>query len=520
MQAVLSREQAQAFDAYASETWRVPSLLLMENAGRSATEIIKRATAPAARVLVVTGAGNNAGDGFVVARRLLVEGMQVQVAALSSPSLLKGDARVNCEAFVAIGGELVDCSTPEQSSAFEAALHSSDCVVDAIFGIGLDREITGAFKRAIERINRARAEGHLSRIIALDLPSGLEANRGAILGAAVRADITVCFAHHKIGHLSPNGADYCGELRLVDIGVPSRVPDVIGQSMMLLEAKDVRPLCPARPLSSHKNSVGRVVVIAGSPGKAGAALLVGQAALRAGAGVVTLAGFEETTQLLDRRVQELMTARIDRSRIEVGVQELCADVDAVVIGPGLGLDDAAARLIIAATRAGKPMVMDADALTHFAGRLSEIAAISGPLVLTPHPGELGRLLGSSSQQIEADRLRAVSQAATTANATVLLKGPYTIVASPNQVPVIHAAHAPVLATAGSGDVLAGILGAFLTRLTPQNAALLAAFVHARSAEAWQQEHALADRGLLAHEVADWVPRIIAGLAMEPVPLPV
>jgi NAD(P)H-hydrate epimerase len=511
---VLSREQGQAFDAYASEVWRVPSLLLMESAGRAATEIIKRAIEPTATVLVVTGAGNNAGDGFVVARRLLVEGLRVRVAALSSPSLLKGDARINCEAFVAIGGDLVDCSTPEQSAEFETVLNSCDCVVDAIFGIGLDREITGSFKRAIERINRARAEGHLNRIIALDLPSGLEANRGAILGAAVRADITVCFAQHKIGHLSPNGADYCGELRLVDIGVPSRVPDVVGQSALLLEPTDVRPLFRARPLSSHKHSVGKVVVIAGSPGKAGAALLVGQAALRAGAGAVTLAGFEETTQLLDRRVQELMTARIDRARIETAIQELCAGADAVVIGPGLGLDDAAARLIIAATRTGKPTVMDADALTHFAGRLSDIATISGPVVLTPHPGELGRLLASSSQQVEADRLQAASQAAAMANATVLLKGPYTIVASPNQQPVIHAAHAPVLATAGSGDVLAGILGAFLTALAPHDAALAAAFVHARAAEAWQQANALADRGLLAHEVADWAPRIIAGLAND------
>jgi NAD(P)H-hydrate epimerase len=517
---VLSREQAQAFDRFASEVWRVPSLLLMENAGRAAAEAIGRAIAKSARVLVVTGAGNNAGDGFVVARRLLVEGRRVRVATLSAPSLLKGDARINCEAFAAIGGELLDCSTPEQSPEFQTALDSCDCVVDAIFGIGLDREITGSFRRAIERINAARAERRLSNVIALDLPSGLEANRGAILGAAVRADVTVCFAHYKIGHLSPNGADYCGELRLVDIGVPTGVPEGVGQSALLLEAGDVRPSFRARPLSSHKNSVGKVVVIAGSPGKVGAALLVGQAALRAGAGVVTLAGFEETTQLLDRRVQELMTARIDRARIEASVQELCAGADAVVVGPGLGLDDASARVVIATARTGKPTVMDADALTHFAGRLSDIAANSGPLVLTPHPGELGRLLATSTQQVEAERLQSVSQAAVMANATVLLKGPYTIVASPNQLPVIHAAHAPVLATAGSGDVLAGILGAFLTSLSAHDAALAAAFVHARAAEAWQQEHALADRGLLAHEVADWAPRIIAALASEPPALPV
>lgn len=516
---VLSREQAQAFDRFASETWGVPSLVLMENAGRGAAEWVQRIVGSSSRVLVVTGAGNNAGDGFVVARRLLVEGRRVRVATLSSPSLLKGDARINCEAFVAIGGDVLDCST-EQSSGFDTVLDSSDCVVDAIFGIGLDREITGLFKRAIERINRARAQRQLSSVIALDLPSGLEANRGAILGSAVRADVTVCFAHHKVGHLSANGADYCGELRRVDIGVPRIVPDAVSQSAFLLEAADVRSLFRARPLSSHKNSVGKIVVIAGSPGKVGAALLVGQAALRAGAGVVTLVGFEETTQLLDRRVQELMTARIDRARIEASVQDLCAGADAVVIGPGLGLDDAAARLVIAAARTGKPTVMDADALTHFAGRLSDIGAISGQLVLTPHPGELGRLLATSSQQVEADRLQAASHAAMVANSIVLLKGPHTIVASPNQLPVIHVAHAPVLATAGSGDVLAGILGAFLTALAPRDAALAAAFVHARAAEAWQQENAQADRGLLAHEVADWVPRIIAGLATEPASLPV
>jgi hydroxyethylthiazole kinase-like uncharacterized protein yjeF len=521
MIAVLSRQRMQAFDRHAIEQCRVPSLVLMENAGRGATEVIAGVLSErrpggvvGAQVCVVCGPGNNGGDGFVVARRLLALGARVQVYLATTPDRLHGDALLNHQAWVGLQGPVASLTEDADLSALRDHIAGCDLVVDGLFGTGLDREIAGHLRRVIEVINEVQTP-----CVALDIPSGLDANRGAALGVAVRAVATVTFAHHKLGLLCTEGAALTGRLHVVDIGVPGRLHEAVGRDAELLESADVAALLGARSVAAHKGDAGRVLAIAGSAGKTGAALLVGTAALRAGAGLVWIGGFPDAAAALDQRVLEVMTARIDPECIEDSLDQLLRSIDVVVIGPGMGLDQRARRVVDhVVMRWAGTTVVDADALTHLAGRASELRHAAGHLVLTPHPGEMGRLLGCSTAQVEADRFAALARSVELTGAVVLLKGPRTLVGAPGELPVVNAVDCPALATAGAGDVLAGICGALACSLPAREAAFCAAHVHTLAARRWSDRTG-ADRGLLAHEVADAIPGVLAGVARLCVPVP-
>lgn len=505
---VLSRAQIRAFDEYAIAQRKIPSLLLMENAGRGAADVIERVcAAQLERPLIVCGVGNNGGDGFVVARRLWTRGRRSEVFLVGSPEKLSSDARSNYDAFCGVGGAVSELVESE-SGSFDAALARATLVVDALLGTGLDREVTGRLKQVIERINAADA-----RRVALDIPSGLHADTGVILGAAIRADLTVTFAHWKRGLLTTQGAERAGHVEVVDIGVPPDFVEAVGVSAHALETSDVARVISPRSITTHKGSAGRVVVIAGSAGKIGAALLVARGALRCGAGLVTIATSPDAADALDSRVLEEMTYRIDPDDPRRSLDALLSADDVVVIGPGLGLGDDA-RTVVEHVVSSHPaaVVVDADALTHFAGRAEYFANAKGARVLTPHPGEMGRLLGTSSADVERDRFAAVSSAAAKTCAVVLLKGPRTLISAADRTPVVNRSGTPALATPGSGDVLAGMVGAFVrTMPEPFIAAYAAAHVHGLCAEAWSRRDG-GDRGLLAHEIADAAPAVIAGLA--------
>lgn len=504
---VLSRAEMRRFDAHASAACQVPSLLLMENAGRGAADLILDGLAPTARgarVVIVCGAGNNGGDGFVVARRLLTRGAAPTVYSLVEVEGLKGDARTNHAAFVGVGGQVVELE-PSQLSLLSAALERARAVVDAVFGTGLDREIQGFFRYAIEFLNGARCP-----VYALDIPSGIDADTGGVLGVAVRATATITFGHPKLGLLTPSGLQHAGKLHTVDIGVPDTALAQIGYSAEIVEASDVLRALVPRSITTHKGSAGRVTVIAGSPGKIGAALLAAQGAIRAGAGLVTIAALPETAALLDSRVLEVMTARIDPDRIEASLDELLERADAVAIGPGLGLDEHARRITDhVLLRVAKTKVVDADAISHFAGRPEALRGAPGDLVLTPHAGEMARLLGGTAEAVEADRFGTLAKAVTASECTVLLKGHRTLIGSPNERTAINVTGSGVLATGGSGDVLTGVLAAFGTLLDVRSAAYAAAYVHGLAGE--RRARYGVDRGVLAHEVADEVPFALGAL---------
>jgi NAD(P)H-hydrate epimerase len=496
------------------EEGHVPSLALMENAGRGASEIIERELAGKKKIVIVCGSGNNGGDGFVVARRLLAKGFDIGTLLVGDAGRLRGDALENYHALLGAGASITPISG-ETLGLLDAALGDAEGIVDAIFGTGLDREIGGLERTVIEHINAARAP-----CVSLDLPSGLDSDTGVPRGAAVRAELTVTFAHRKRGLCTPLGQTLAGRVEIVDIGIPPNLVERLGYGAALIEPSDaLLAVVPRTPLS-HKGSSGRVLVVAGSQGKVGAALLAAHGALRAGAGLVTIAALPAAASALEQRVLEAMTARIDPDAVEASLGALLENTDVVAVGPGIGLDVMARRTVdrVVLEWPGT-IVVDADAITHFKGRVNELGSAKGKLVLTPHPGEMARLLGISSSDVEADRFGALATIVERARATVLLKGSATLVGAPGQKIAVNPTGHPVLATGGSGDVLTGVIAALATGAEPFRAACAGAFAHGRAAELAAARRGV-DRGVLAHEIADEVPRSIAALSAEPRRVPV
>jgi len=504
---VLSRVQMRAFDKHAIDACKVPSLVLMENAGRGAADVIEREVlggrVDGKRVVVVCGAGNNGGDGFVVGRHLLARGARVEAWLAGEATKMTADCRANYDAFVGLGGR-VDAVAPAALDPLRVALAASDVVIDALFGTGLDRPIGELFAGVVGFINDARV-----RKVALDVPSGMNADTGVAMGTAVRADFTVTFAHLKLGHVTGQGAHLSGVVRVVDIGVPSSIR--AEHAAALTEARDVRAVVSPRPVDAHKYRAGHVAVIAGSPGKIGAALMAAHGALRGGAGAATIVTWPDAATAIESRVVEVMTARIGAGGVLTEeLDAVLTNKRAVVIGPGFGMGARAREAVrhVLGTYKG-PIVVDADALSMHAKALEEFAVASGRAILTPHAGELGRLLGITSDEVESDRFGAARTAAARAASVVVLKGPYTVIASPDGRLVVNPTGNPALATAGAGDVLAGLLGALACSLPPFEAAWCAAYLHGAAGDAWKAKNG--DRGLLASTIADEVPGVLRDL---------
>jgi len=542
---VFSRAQMRAFDKYAIESCHVPGVVLMENAGRGAADVLsaiiaKRARAdsrqtassplrprfptrhiaapgqPAsyplhAKVVVVCGAGNNGGDGYVVARHLMARGADVEVFLASSSEKVTGDARINHDAYIDLGGRLTQLPNGAEGPEFDTALDEADFIVDAIFGTGLDRPIRGPLLDMISAINASEAH-----VLALDVPSGLDADSGSPLGVAVQADDTVTFAHLKIGLLTPEGARLAGNVHVVDLGVPDApILAHVGHMAEVIRPETVASQLTPREANVHKHVAGNVLIVAGSSGKVGAALLTAHAALRAGAGLATVCTWPDAKAAIESRVVEVMTVQIDPSDIEASLDDALQGKSSVAIGPGLGLGDkarAAVDHVVLGWNGTK--VVDADAITHFTGRAEALAEAKGHVVLTPHPGELGRLLGRTSKAIESDRFGAVRDAVELTHAVVVLKGARTIIAMPDGRIFICMAGNPALATAGSGDVLTGVISALACHLPEGQAACAGVLLHALAGDRYYADTGC-DRGLLAGEIADLIPGVMSRLTRDP-----
>ncbi len=535
---VLSRGQMRAFDKCAIESCQVPGVVLMENAGRGAADVLsamiaawprkargalaRRAIFPVrhvrapgqpadypleARVVIVCGTGNNGGDGFVVARHHRARGADVTVVLTGQAEKVTGEARINHDAFIDLGGPCIELPEGAPIETLVAELETADIVVDAIFGTGLDRPIRGHLVAVIEAVNASRA-----RTVALDIPSGLDADSGSPLGTAVLADDTVTFGHLKVGLLTPDGARLAGRVHVVDLGVPdARSLELVGHTAEVLDPIDVGAFFIAREPNVHKHAAGNVLVIAGSPGKLGASKLTAFAAMRAGAGLVTICTWPEAARSIESQAMEIMTSRIEPGDLEGSLDRALEGRHVVAIGPGLGLDELARRAVDhVVLRWDGLKVVDADAITCFVGRARDLAAAKGRVVLTPHPGELGRLLGCSGAEIEQDRFGRVAEAVKLTRSTVVLKGARTLVATPDGRIHVAVAGNPSLATAGSGDVLAGIIAALGCTMKEDRAACAGVLTHALAADQWSAKTG-SDRGLLAGEIADMVPAVVADL---------
>lgn len=469
----------------------------MENAGVGATKaIVEHFSGDVRQVAIIGGPGQNGGDGWVVARHLLIAGFIPQLFLVGSGDKVSGDARVNLEAVRKLGLP-VPCSALGGLEGLDKALNGASLIVDGLFGTGLDRPIQGEYAEVIARINSCR-----SPRVALDLPSGVDANTGQVLGTAVRAHLTVTFAVHKRGLYQHPGAELAGEIVQVPIGIPKPAADA---QFTLIELSDVAEWVKRRSPNSHKGNAGDLLIVAGSPGRTGAALLSGLGALRGGAGLVTIAARGNAREALDAKVIELMTAPLSLDSGEAGYRaalHYAAGKAAAVIGPGLGLDIGGKELArTLAIELPIPAVLDADALTSIGTDLSMLKKAAAARILTPHPGEAARLLGTTSADIQADRYQAAARIAEQSGCVTVLKGAGSVIADPSGKLRVCRYGTPALGVAGTGDVLSGVIGSLLATLAPFDAAAAGVVLHALAGEM----SARSDRGLLAREVADALP---------------
>jgi len=497
--------EMRAMDRQAIEDYGIPGVVLMENAGRAVVEAICRWQGPVAdrRAVIVVGPGNNGGDGLVIARHLHQAKCRVQVVALVSPDSWQGDAAINWQIVRRMGIPVITVTSPEAAPVCEAEFAQADFLVDAIFGTGLTRPVLGHFAAVIEMMNQSSRS-----IAAVDIPSGLESDSGRPLGACVRAGLTVTFVLAKPGHVVHPGAEYTGRLEVADIGIPEAVIEAFGLGIERHTRDSAARLLPARQAASHKGTFGHVLVLAGSQGKTGAAILAAQGALRSGAGLVTLAVPRLLNPVFEAALFEAMTVSFVSDYCLEEQDAACvaaatAGKDAVVIGPGLGTAPGTAAMIHRLYReVGLPMVVDADALAALGTDLPPTPGVSR--VLTPHPGEMAKITGLSVADIQADRIRAATDYAQAKGVVVLLKGAGTVVAAPDGRVAINVSGNPGMAAGGMGDVLAGVIGALLGQgLGAWEAACLGAFVHGLAADrlARTRKHG----GFLASEVAAELP---------------
>jgi len=507
---IATAKQMASLDAAAINEIGIPGLVLMENAGRSTVEAaVERFGDPRGKpVAVFVGPGNNGGDGLVIARHLHQRGAEVRVFLLADEDRMKGDAAVNLAIVKNLALPLHRCATVEKLAAVKDEAARCQLVIDALFGTGLQRDVTGHFAAAVDHMNLLPAP-----VVAVDLPSGLDADRGQALGTAVQASLTVTFGLVKPGHLLYPGRDLCGTLRVVDIGIPASIVQQAALEGEALTADGLSHTLPSRPAAAHKGTFGHLLIAAGSIGKTGAAILSAQAALRSGAGLVSLVVPKNLNPIFETSLPEAMTIPLPHSKDHLSdadqetIDTAIESKKAVVLGPGLGTDPQTAALVTALYRKTTlPAVIDADALNILAANPELLRAAGGPRVLTPHPGEMSRLSGRTVKEIQKDRLGAARAFAAEHGILLVLKGADTVIGAPDGRFAINTSGNAGMATGGMGDILSGLIGALLAQgMQPWEAACLAVFIHGYAADLLAEKRGY---GYLAGEVAAMVPEAL------------
>ncbi len=484
---LLSPDRMKQYDDYGIRTWGIPSPVLMENAGRAAYRLMKQKYLTGVqRVAVVCGRGNNGGDGFVIARYALRDGFATQVFLLGDAGGVKGDAKLNMDLYTRLGGQIVTVTAEKATDL--SGLAAFDLIVDAIFGTGLSKEVGGVERQAIDEINRAG-----KTVVSVDIPSGLDGRTGRPLGAAVRADATYTFAYPKLGCVLFPGAAYVGNLTVVDISLPCSAEREIGFEAELLDGALMRQIIRERLPWEHKGSFGHVAVIAGSTGKTGAAAMSSEAALRIGAGLVTLLCPGSLNGIMEVKLTEVMTYPVEdggRGFFPLSAYEEIAhfveDKDVIVIGPGLSAQDETRALVRKVfTEIDKPFVVDADGINSFQGHPDLLSRRGPKAVFTPHPGEFARLVGSDAATVNQQAMEMGQRFAKEHGVHLVLKGARTWIFGPSGGAFLNITGNPGLAKGGSGDILTGFLGGLAGQgYSLLDAALLAVYLHGYIADDW------------------------------------
>lgn len=506
---IVTAEQMREIDKRATEEYGVPSLLLMENAGLQTYEAARDLLGDLedAEILIIAGKGNNGGDGFVAARHLSEAGAIVTVALAAEADEVKGDAGTNLEIVFRAG---IHCLQITDDNDLAEHLASCDLIIDALLGTGVKGGATGLAADVIEAINESDKP-----VISIDLPSGVNADTGNVEGPCVYAAETVTLALAKIGLVTYPAAQYAGELIVADIGIPTPLVTQMDLKINLLDDDMVAVRLPRRDVDAHKGTFGHLGVLAGSVGMTGAAFLASEAAGRVGAGLVTLGCPWSLNDILEVKLTEAMTVPLP----ETPARSLASDaVDAaltmlqrcnsVAIGPGIGRDKDTVHFVHSILpKIDLPMLIDADGLNAVAGKPEILSRLKSPAVITPHPGEMARLLGTDTAAVQSDRLNTAIDAAAKFGVVVVLKGARTVIAAPDGRAFINPTGNPGMASGGMGDVLTGAIGGFLAQgLSALDAAICGVYLHGMAGDLAAEEIGAA--GLLASDLLPRLPRTI------------
>jgi ADP-dependent NAD(P)H-hydrate dehydratase / NAD(P)H-hydrate epimerase len=494
---ILTAAQMRNIDRRATERFGIPSIVLMENAASAVVDALFEHYPRIERAAIFCGIGANGGDGLAVARHLENRGVVPVLLLCGDRAKYAGDARTNLTICERLGIPMYDVVDAEHVD--DALVHAADAdvVIDAIFGTGLNRAPEGLYAEVI----RAIAELRLP-VIAVDLPSGANASSPVPFEPCLQAEVTVTFAAPKLCHVFEPAASLCGEVIVADISIPEKAVEDEGVTLALTTPRDLQPLVAPRLAATHKGTYGHLAVIAGSPGRSGAAVMCARGAIRTGVGLVSVITDAETAALVHAGVIEAMTDSGD------DVAQFIANKDAVLIGPGLADNDAGyARVRELVAALDLPSIIDASALNAFASRANELNPHKRPRVITPHPGELARLLGTTAKAVNDDRIAAALEAARVTQCVVVLKGHQTLVADPDGQVRVNPTGNPGMATGGMGDVLSGVIGALLARgVEPFEAATCGVYLHGLAGDILKDE--IGDTGLAATDVAERIPLAI------------
>ncbi len=506
---IVTAEQMGNIDRRAIKELGIPGPVLMENAAAAVLTEMERFFDGLAgvKVGVICGKGNNGGDGLALARRLRIRGVPVRVALLAPFGALRGEAKVNLSILRKTDVDIL----PSASARSLAELIAwSDILVDALLGVGLSSPLKGAYAQAVEMMNRSGRP-----VVAVDIPTGINADTGAVMGAAVKADLTVTMALPKRGLVLHPGAAYAGEVRVADIGIPPEAVEKEKINTGLLDRASAWGLVKHREPDAHKGDFGRLMVIAGSLGKAGAAVMAGKAALRTGAGLVSVAAPLGLVPIIQQQVFEAMCIPAAESidgTIGMGAEDelfkAAGKMTACAMGPGLSTHYETVQVIRnLIQRLTIPMVIDADGINALAGSLDLLKRAKAPVVMTPHPGEMGRLLSIPSQEVQKDRIGIAADFAAKYKVTLVLKGAGTIIAASGGEIFVNTTGNPGMATGGTGDVLTGMIGSLLAQgYAATQAACLAVYLHGLAGDLAAKEKG--EAGMIAGDVIEKIPEAI------------
>ena len=528
----LTAAEMREVDRLTTDRHGIPSLQLMENAGRQFFEFLRSHYDDLAvsRAAVLCGKGNNGGDGFVVARRLQEAGLNPGVYLFVSQEAIRGDAAENLARLKNLGGKIQEIAGCKQWEQVRNEVAKSRVVIDALLGTGLKGKVEGFLASVIEDVNKISRNATSLRpeaVIAVDTPSGLPSDGEPAEGPTIRARATITFTAPKIGQLVSRDAVCCGKLHVRDIGSPPELIEKLGKGKVRwIEPREFLELPLVRQADSHKGKFGHVLLIAGSLGKSGAAILASEGALRAGAGLVTAAIPDVVLPIVASAQAELMTEPFASTKLgtiavangKVGrLRALMQGKTLLAIGPGIGTHKETQNFITSLVRQTElPTILDADGLNVFAGHAKDLAKRkSQHLAVTPHPGEMARLLGVSNATVQANRLETALKAAKAWKAYVILKGFHTILATPDGGAFVNTTGNPGMAKGGSGDVLTGVLAGTVSQLGVQHwerALALGVYLHGRAGDESLAHRA--EAGLLAGEIAETLPTAYERMLME------